>query len=361
MKNLKLLGVLIILLLIFISACRHPSLEQAIIDHNQNRNDQAYESVKNAVQAVPEDPEAWFYYGEIAGKMDKFQEMMDGYNKSLELSSTYKDQINSSKSSYFSKTYNAAVQTYNGYINIEDKESEDAAKALNSVIEDFSKALIIKDDFQATRLISIAYDYLDDEENQLKYLNQATKISPDTALGWIDLGIFYRNKKDYDKATENFKKALEAEPENINANTMYAEVLDFSGKKEEAKEAYKKAIELNPEEKAIPYNLGLVYYKDAVGDDVDEKQKMEALGEAAVYFEIVYDLDPEFKGIYDIYGLTLIHLKRFEDAEQLLEEGVKYFPDAPSIWTNLYVAYANLGKTKEAKEAEKIAKELSNE
>ena len=361
MKNLKLFGILIILLLIFISACRHPSLEQAIIDYNQNRNEQAYESVKNAVKAVPEDAEAWFYYGEIAGKMDKYQEMMDAFNKSLALSPTYKDQINSSKSSYFSKTYNAAVQTYNGYINIENKEGENAVKALNSVIEDFRKALIIKDDFQATRLISIAYDYLDDEENQIKYLTKATEISPDTALAWIDLGIFYRNKKDYEKATENFKKALEAEPENINANTMYAEVLDFSGKKEEAKEAYKKAIELNPEEKAIPYNLGLVYYKDAVGDDVDEKQKMEALGEAATYFDIVYNLDPEFKGIYDIYGLTLIYLKRFEDAETLLQEGSKYFPDAASIWTNLSVVYANLGKKTEANEAAKKATDLANE
>ena len=142
---------------------------------------------------------------------------------------------------------------------------------------------------------------------------------------------------------------------------MYAEVLDFSGQKEEAKVAYKKAMGLNPEEKAIPYNLGLVYYKDAVAEGVDEKTKMEALGESAKYFEIVYNLDPEFKGIYDIYGLTLIYLKRFEDAEALLVEGSKYFPDAASIWTNLSVVYANLGKTAEAKEAAKKAKELSKE
>jgi len=361
MKNLKLFGVLIILLLIFISACRHPSLEQAIIDYNQNRNDQAYESVKNAVKAIPEDPEAWYYYGEISGKRGNYQEMMDAFDKSLALSPTYKDKINFSKSTYFSKTYNTAVQTYNNYINLEDKESENAKKALNGIIDDFKKSLIIKDDFQASRLISIAFNYLDDEENQIKYMNKATEISPDTSLGWIDLGIFYRNKKDYEKATENFKKALDVEPENINANTMYAEVLDFSGKKEEAKEAYKKAIELNPEEKAIPYNLGLVYYKDAVGEDVNEQQKMEALVEAAIYFEIVYNLDPEFKGIYDIYGLTLIYLKKYETAETLLLEGSKYFPDAASIWTNLSVVYANLGKKDEANEAAKKAKELANE
>lgn len=361
MKSFKVFGFLIILMLIFISACRHPSLEQAIIDFNDSRNDKAYESVKKAVAAVPEDPEAWFYYGRIAGKMGKYQEMMDAFNKSLALKPTHKDDIESDKAQYFSKTYNGAVQTYNGYLKIEDKESENAIKALNSVIDDFKKALIIKKDYQATRLIAISYGYLNDEENQLKNLIFATEIAPDTALSWLELGLYYRTKKDYNNALENFKKAIKVDPKNISANTMYAEVLDFSGKKDEAIDAYKKAIEINPEEKAIPFNLGLLLYKEATNDNIEEQEKMEYLGEASKYFEIVYNLDPEFKEIYDLFGITLIHLKKFEEAEKLLLEGIKYFPEAPSIWTNLSVVYANLGKKDLANDAAKKAKELANE
>jgi len=361
MKNLKLFGLLIILLLIFVSACRPPSLEQAIIDLNGGRIDQAYESAQKAVKVAPENPEAWYYYGSIAGKKGDYKIMMEAFEKSLALKPTHKDDIEADKSQYFSKTYNGAIQTYNGYLKMEDKESEDADKALNSIIDDFKKSLIIKDDYQATRLIATSYGYLKDEENQLKNLIKATEIAPDTALSWLELGFFYRNKKDYDKAAENFKKAIEVDPKNVNANTMYAEVLDFSGKRDEAIAAYKRAIELNPEEKAIPFNLGLLFYKESTAENVEEDEKMKHLGDAATYFEMVYNLDPEFKDIYDLYGVTLIHLKDFETALSLLLEGIKYFPEAPSIWTNLSVVYANLGKTDEAKAAAKKAKELAGE
>ena len=361
MKNLKVFGLLIILLLIFISACRPPSLEQAIIDLNGGRIDQAYESAKKAVKVAPENPEAWYYYGSIAGKKGDYKIMMDAFEKSMALKPTHKDDMEADKSQYFSKTYNGAVQTYNGYLKMEDKESEDASKALNSIIEDFKNSLIIKDDYQATRLIATSYGYLNDEENQLKNLIKATEIAPDTALSWLELGFFYRNKKDYDKAAEYFNKAIEVDPQNVNANTMYAEVLDFSGKRDEAIAAYKKAIELNPEEKAIPFNLGLLFYKESTADNIEESEKMKHLGDAATYFEMVYNLDPEFKEIYDLYGVTLIHLKKFETAEGFLLEGSKYFPDAASIWTNLSVVYANLGKKDQANDAAKKAKELANE
>ncbi len=74
MKSFKVFGVLIILLLIFISACRPPSLEQAIIDLNGGRVDQAFQSAQKAVSVAPENAEAWYYYGKIAGKKDDYNQ-----------------------------------------------------------------------------------------------------------------------------------------------------------------------------------------------------------------------------------------------------------------------------------------------
>lgn len=362
MKSLRSYVILTALSLIFVSAaCRPPFLEQAIIDYNGGRIDQAYESAKKVETLAPDNPEAWYYYGKIAGEKGDYKKMIDAFDKSLSLKPDFESNIKADKSQHFSKTYNSAVQTYNGYVKLEDKESEEAKKALKSVIVDFNNALIIKDDFQACKLIALSYGYLGDEENQLKYLIKETEIAPDTAASWIDLGFYYRSKKEYGKAIEYFKKALEADPQSINANTMLAECFDFDGKKEEAIEQYKKAIEINPEEKAIPFNLGLLYYKQSTAENVEESKKMELLGEAAIYFEKVYNIDPEFKEIYDLFGLTLIHLKKFEKAKSILEEGSKYFPDAASIWSNLSYAYANLGKKNEAEEAAKRAKELANE
>jgi tetratricopeptide (TPR) repeat protein len=360
MKKSYLLLFMTLALIILLAACRDPSLEQAIIDYKGSRWDQAYMSVKKAVEKVPQDPEAWYYYGEIAGQKGEVKEMVDAFDKSLALKNTFEAQIKDARIRYFSKYYNNGVQSYNSYIKLEDKESENASKILNNMIKEFQNALLIKNDFQANRLISIAYAGLEDDENRLKYLLLASESNPDTALGWVDLGFYYRNLKEYEKSIEYFEKALKVDPENTNALTLYAECLDFSGKKEQAIAAYKNANEVNPEEKAIPFNLGLLLYKEANRDNIEPAERTNYLNEAEIYFNKVYDLDPEFREIYDLYGPVLIYLKKFDAAEQILLEGTKYFPDAASIWTNLSIVYANQGKKDKANEAAKKAKELSD-
>ena len=359
MKKSYVLLIMTLALIILLAACRDPSLEQAIIDYKGSRWDQAYASIKKAVEKVPQDPEAWYYYGEIAGQQGDIKEMVDAYDKSSALKNTFEVEIQNSRNRYFSKFYNSGVQSYNSFIKLEDKESENASKVLNKMIDEFQKALIIKKDFQANRLISIAYNNLKDDENRLKYLILTTESKPDSALGWIDLGFYFRTLKEYEKSIEYFEKALKIEPENTNALTLYAECLDFSGKKEEAIAAYKNAVEVNPEEKAIPFNLGLLFYKEANRENIEDTDRIKYLGDAEIYFEKVYDLDPEFKEIYDLYGRVLIDLKKFDVAEQVLLEGTKYFPDAASIWTNLSYVFANLNKVDKANEAAKKAKELS--
>lgn len=360
MKKSYFLFAMALILIILLAACRDPSLEQAIIDYNGNRYDQAYESIQKAVKKVPDNAEAWYYYGKIAGKKDDVKQMVDAFDKSLKINDSFKPQIENDKNSYFSKFYNSGVQSYNSFIKIEDKESENAQKALQKIIEEFNKALIIKDDYQANRLIANAYRSLNDEENQLKYLNLAAESNPDTALAWIELGFVYRSKKDYEKAGEYFKKAIETDPKNTDALTMYAECLDFSGKKEEAIAAYKNAVEVNPQEKAIPFNLGLLLYKEANKEELEDTQRKQYLEEAEIYFKKAYDLDPEFKELYDLYGPVLIHNEKYDLAESVLLEGIKYFPDAPTIWVNLSVVYARKGDSKKANEADAKAKELSN-
>lgn len=360
MKKSYVLLIMTLALMILLAACRDPSLEQAIIDYKGSRYDQAWASAQKAVEKVPQEPEAWYYYGEIAGQKGDITEMMKGFDKSLALAKTFEPQITNAKNRYFAKFYNSGVQSYNSFIKAEDKESEKATKILNTMIGEFKNALLIKDDFQANRLISIAYNSLKDDENRLKYLVAATESNPDTALGWVDLGFYYRTSKDYDKAIDYFEKALKVEPKNTNALTLYAECLDFSGKKEEAIAAYKKAVEVNPEEKAIPFNLGLLLYKEANVENIDTEVRMKYLKDSEIYFGKVYDLDPEFREIYDLYGPVLIYLKKFDLAEQVLLEGTKYFPDSPSIWTNLSIVYANLNKKDKANDAAKRAKELAN-
>ena len=352
-----LLAILLIAVSFLFSSCRPPELEGAIVHLNAGRDDQAFELAKEAAQKYPDNAEAWYVLGKIQGQKGMIKEMVDSFDKSLAINANYQKDIELQRNSYYSKYYNDAVASYNGFIKIEDREGEQARKTLNSVIDNFNKALMIQEDYMAHRLIAISYQGLGDDENNLKELEIAAKVAPDTVMAWIELGYYFSRKKEYVKAADYFNKGLKVDPNNVECLTLYAQNLDFADKKDEAIAAYKNAIAKNPEEKAIPFNLGLLLNKQA-NDLEDDAQKKVKLEEAVIYFKKAYDLDPELKETYDILSTLLLQLERYDEAEKILDDGVQRFPDSASMWQNLSFLHAKLGHKDKAEEYYEKSKQL---
>lgn len=356
-----LLALVLLSLAVLMNACRPPELEQAVIDYNGGRFDNAYAEAKVATEKYPDNEEAWYYLGELQGRKGQLKEMIESFDKSLALKETYKNEIEMAKKNYFSKYYNDAVSAYNALIKIEDKQSPEAKKKLDLVIENFNNVLHVRNDYMANRLISVSYQFLEDDENALKYLVAAADADPDTALAWLDLGYFYQRNKDFIKAAEQFKKGIEVDPENSECLIRHAESLDLADLKEEAVVAYKKAYEKVPTEKAIPFNLGLLLFKQATSLDANDANRKPIMEDAAFYFEKAKELDPEIKEIYDLLGTLLLQLEKFDEARELLEKGVEIFPDSSSVWQNLSFLYAKMGDKEKAEEAFERSKMLQGE
>ena len=344
-----LLAILLIAVSFLFSSCRPPELEGAIVHLNAGRDDQAFELAQEATQKYPDNAEAWYLLGRIQGKRGMAKDMIDSYDKSLAIGPTYQNDIEIEKASYFGKYYNDAVAAYNAFLKMEDREGEAAKKKLNEVIDNFQKALLIKPDYMAHRLIAISYQNLGDDANNLKALETAAETKPDTVLSWIELGYYFSRNKEYDKAAGYFKKGLEVDSNDVECLTLYAQNLDFADKQDEAIAAYKNALSKNPEEKAIPFNLGLLLNKQA--NSIEDKAKKDAkMEEAVIYFNKAYDLDPDLKETYDILSTLLLQLERYDDAERILDEGVKRFPDSASMWQNLSFLHAKMGNKEKAEE-----------
>jgi tetratricopeptide (TPR) repeat protein len=362
MKKFYFAGLLITLYLSFtIISCRPPWLEGAIVHFNAGRDDQAYELLVDGTQREPNNAEGWYYLGKVQGKKGMVAEMMESFTKSLNIGKTFQNEIEFEKNSYFGNFYNAGVAAYNSYIKIEDRESEPAKKTLNNVIENFKNAKLIKNDFSATRLIAVAYGSLADSVNELKYLEEAARIKPDTLVAWMGLGYYYMQQKDYTKAAEDFKKGLDIDPNNIECWTLYAQNLDFGDKKEEAIAAYKVAIEKNPEERAIPFNLGLLLNKLANAVEDDDAKKNSLYDEAIIYFAKAQELDPDLKDAYDLLSALLLQRGRYPEAEALLKEGLQRFPESSSMWQNWAFLLARQGKRVEAEKAMERSKQLQDQ
>ncbi|MEM7162720.1 MAG: tetratricopeptide repeat protein [Bacteroidota bacterium] len=108
------------------------------------------------------------------------------------------------------------------------------------------------------------YKKADDNENAAKYLEEGLAKYPSNEglLGEkvnMDLG-----SGDSKGAQEGVMKMIEKDPDNPNLRFVLGNTLDKEGKTKEAVEAYKKAIELKPDYFDAIYNIGALYFNNAV-------------------------------------------------------------------------------------------------
>ena len=348
----------ILALSVLLSSCRPPELEGAFVEYKQGRFDNALQLAKEATEKYPNNSEAWFLYGDIQGKKENYKEMVNAFDKSLAIDKKFEKQILQAKEYYFQTEFNKGVNNYNAYVKQEDRSSDKAKELLKKSLKSFQNANMIKEDYKATSLIGYGHILLGEKDEAEKYYQRCTEIKPDTSDGWIALGNFYMVDQNYEKAIPALEKALELDPENTEAVSLLSQAYDLHGDQQKAITLYKKAMKLNPNEKAFPYNLGLIYYKSTAKDSLDDATKKEYLEKSQEYFAKVIELDPEVKEAYKIKSSAEIQLGNFEAAKETLLKAVDKFPDDGEVWYFLGVAYGRLGDAAKAKESFAKAEEL---
>ena len=74
------------------------------------------------------------------------------------------------------------------------------------------------------------------------------------------MGVLFKRIKQYDKAVEYFRRALEIYPKDSDVLIQIAEIYRITNKYDEAIKYYRKAIEINPQNyKAVGF-LGHAFY-----------------------------------------------------------------------------------------------------
>ncbi len=111
----------------------------------------------------------------------------------------------------------------------------------------------------------------------------STDNSANPVLNHAQIGLNYYNKGEYDKAIENFKKALHLEGGSAQIHYNLGLTYQAKGLLDEAEEEYKKSLELNPLDKEAHNNLGIIYY--SLGKN----------NEAATEFKEALRIDSNFK------------------------------------------------------------------
>jgi tetratricopeptide (TPR) repeat protein len=163
------------------------------------------------------------------------------------------------------------------------------------------------------------------------YEDGIAKYPSTSANLYIGIINVYLGKSDLKSAFGYVEKALEKDPSNSALWQVYGRALDDNGRAEEAINAYKKMIELEPGNFEGYYNVGSVYFN--MGVIANDKANSIPLSDEAGYKAAVAVADehfkqalPFFEKAYEIKkddGDLLLGLKqlyyRFKNTEKLQE------------------------------------------
>lgn len=112
--------------------------------------------------------------------------------------------------------------------------------------------------------------------------NEVLALNQDNALALYELSYSYYILGDYKKSLEISLKAAEYKSEFLSMiYTKMGNCLDLLGKPKQAIEAYKKGVEINPEDFMLHYNMGITY------------MNMPKKDLARTYFKKTMQLNPE--------------------------------------------------------------------
>lgn len=181
------------------------------------------------------------------------------------------------------------------------------------------------------------YLYIQNYTEAVKATNEALSLDNRNDRAYFLKGFCYKEVGDTIKAVEQYQKAVENNPDHIDAYVEMAILYDIKGDPI-AEQYYKNALKVDPDSKEALYGLGLHY------------QDFDRLNEAILTYTELVEKHPDYASGY--YNMGFINFEFLNDHKQALQ----YFNDAvganPEYVAAIYMrglCYEALGDVAKAK------------
>jgi Tfp pilus assembly protein PilF len=143
---------------------------------------------------------------------------------------------------------------------------------------------------------------------------------------------------DWDRAEQEFRRAIELDPGYVWGRQVYAGALASRGQLDEAREQLERARDLDPARVSpSQLDLGIVY---ALQGDVDASTRE---------WNRSLELDPGHFVSLNNFGMYLCESGEFEQGVSLLERARALYPDTPSTLASIGYCHAAAGAEQEAR------------
>jgi len=157
-------------------------------------------------------------------------------------------------------------------------------------------------------------------------------------------GRYFFNSKKFEEAEDAFKRALELDPENSFAywglgDTYQTRANGDQAKSKKARDFYKKSLEIDSKNAFVYIGLGLAC------------RNLDKYQEAEDAFKKALELDPENSFAYWALGDVCQIQKEYQEAEDAFKKALELDPEKDSVYSDLGDIYLASGNYKEAEVA----------
>lgn len=379
-KRLIVLSALLFASLSFMAfQCASPEIEGANLYIKQKLWDKAEAQLKKEVTTRPESKEGWKLLGDVYKTTEKYELMVEAYDKALKIGPEYAKEISISKKQAWADCYNRGINNYNKAVKLLQTSPDSANTAFGKAIDNFKCSIMIQPDSTDTYKIllqtasaanktDVVLAMVENQYNKIKTNKLAVVLGEVYYKEGQKLLATYKSSKVtndsikaytlLDQSIKILQEAGAKSPQDKDILLTLASAMIAADRTKEGKATFEKLVNLDPKDKMFRYNFGVVLLD------------MKKYDEAAEQFSASLSIDPEYQNAVYNLGVTYIqwavklkaeneekngtdqtYKEKFKLALPQFEKFLKVKPDEPAVWNLLAKVYANLGQNDKAKEA----------
>jgi tetratricopeptide (TPR) repeat protein len=248
--------------------------------------------------------------------------------------------LNAGVENYNGKNFDEAIKSYQMAQQIRPQDTTaylyaayaaEAKQDFATAKDTYSKlmAMNYKSPQMYGRLLQIAREEKNDAE-AMKVVQQALQAYPNNKAFMLEELNMYLTAGRGKEALDKIDRAIAADPTNSNLYAVKGSILDSNKQPEQALAAYKKAVEVNPDNFDAQFNMGVYNYNKAA-ENFTKASKMDM----ATYQKSGKKLEADGK-------------KYFEQALPHFEKALQLQPDDRATISSLQKVYVRLGRNADA-------------
>ena len=185
-----------------------------------------------------------------------------------------------------------------------------------------------------------------DRQGLLDWCLKWTKSAPEDANAWNRLGFTYGELHRYNDAIEAYRQALRIDPGYSSAWDHLGLAYHSLNRYTDAIEAYRQALRISPTITDFWVHLGITY------------GKLNRYNDAIEAYRQALRINPENKVTWNELGIAYGNLNRHNNAIEAFRQALRIDPEDANAWYNLGAAYANSGNRAAALDAARELRRL---